>query len=330
MTDAADKCLTPRAFWRALEDRGVAPAAVLRRAGLPASLHLNPEGYVTTAQLFAIWKAVEALTGDRGFGIALVERRGTGARRPALLAAHYAASFRDALALLADSKRYGGCFELHVEEGGGEFAIEKRWLFAAEPEPPLSADVSFASLLDLARKGTGRHLVPLRMEFAAPGPATDAHRAYFGCPIRHDAPRNRLVLRAADVDLPFAGHNPEMLALLAPALRQMPGELRSLGERIKATVQEALAEGRPELGEVARRLAMSERTLQRRIAEEGTGFRALVQDARRDLARRLLTDPAIEIDRVAALLGYGNTSAFCRAFRAWEGVTPGECRAGMI
>jgi AraC-like DNA-binding protein len=71
---------------------------------------------------------------------------------------------------------------------------------------------------------------------------------------------------------------------------------------------------------------MSERTLQRRITEEGTTFRALVQDARRAAGRRLLADRSIAIDRVAGLLGYRNTSAFYRAFRGWEGITPEACR----
>ena len=69
-------------------------------------------------------------------------------------------------------------------------------------------------------------------------------------------------------------------------------------------------------------LGMSERTLQRRITDEGTNFRDLLDGTRADMGRILLADPASEIDEVACLLGYQDTRSFSRAFRTWEGVTP--------
>ena len=91
-------------------------------------------------------------------------------------------------------------------------------------------------------------------------------------------------------------------------------------------LKRCLAGGRPELSAVARELAMSERTLQRRITEEGSTFRELVAQARQELWRRLLGDPASTIDEVAYLLGYQDTSSFYRAFRDGEGVTPNRWR----
>lgn len=331
MSDApADKCLTPQAFWRALEHRGVSPAAVLKRAGLPATLDRNAEGYVTTAQLFAIWKAVEALTEDPAFGLKLLETGERAGRKPALMAACYAADYRSALHRFAGFKRFGTCFQLRFEERDGQFAIAKDWLFATEPEPALSADMSLGSLLELGRKGTGVHLTPLRVEFTRAGLQSEEHRLYFGCPIRYGAPRNLLVLRSSDVDRPFPGGNPELLELLAPALTEPPSEFQagvSVCERVKAALKKRLAAGRPEVAEVARDLAMSERTLQRRIAEEGATYRGLLTEARRELGRGLLADPAMEADRVARQLGFESTSAFYRAFREWEGTTPGRWRA---
>ena len=72
---------------------------------------------------------------------------------------------------------------------------------------------------------------------------------------------------------------------------------------------------------------MSERTLQRRITDEGATFRALLVEARQELGRRLLSDAAIGIDEVAYLLGYQDTSSFYRSFREWEGMTPNHWRS---
>ncbi len=150
---------------------------------------------------------------------------------------------------------------------------------------------------DRGRRGTGRHVTPLRVDFTRPDPKTGDHAAWFGCEIRWGAPRNVLILKSEDLDRSFPGHNPELLEILTPAL-----------------------------ADVARDLGLSERTLQRRITEEGKTFRDLLVEARQELGRRLLADPTAEIEEVACLLGYQDTSSFYRAFRDWEGVTPNRWR----
>ena len=75
---------------------------------------------------------------------------------------------------------------------------------------------------------------------------------------------------------------------------------------------------------------MSCRTLQRRITAEQTTFRRLISDARRELARYYLLQPALELAEVACLLGYEDSNSFFRAFREWEGTTPCEWRRGRF
>jgi AraC-like DNA-binding protein len=78
---------------------------------------------------------------------------------------------------------------------------------------------------------------------------------------------------------------------------------------------------------VAKELGMSERTLQRRITEEGTTFRELLNQTRHELVREYLRDESVEITEAAFLVGYEDPNSFYRAFRAWEGKTPAEWRA---
>ena len=72
---------------------------------------------------------------------------------------------------------------------------------------------------------------------------------------------------------------------------------------------------------------MSCRTLQRRITEEGSTFRQLLSDARRELARLYLLHPSLGLSETASLLDYEDPNSFLRAFRVWEGITPTEWRA---
>ena len=325
----ADRCKVPQAFWRAIERIGLPPPAVLRQARLPGTLHLNEQGLVTTAQYFALWTALEDLSADSGLGIKLVETTDTAAHPPASLAAFHARDYRDALLRTARFKRLCTPELLSLNEKKGECSITVEWVYATEPVPAIAIDVAFASLVELGRRGTGQHLTPARVEFARPRPRPDMHRAYFGCPIRYGAPRNLLAMKSTDLDRPFPGHNPELLAILTPALASALNELQarnSTREQVNVVLKRRLASGRPELSDVARELGMSERTLQRRITDEGKTFRELLGQARQELGRQLLSDPLAEIDEVACLLGYQDASSFYRAFRDWEGVTPNRWR----
>ncbi|MBR0715957.1 AraC family transcriptional regulator ligand-binding domain-containing protein [Bradyrhizobium liaoningense] len=326
---AADRCKVPRAFWQTVEQIGVPPAALLRQAKLPATLHLNEQGQVTTAQFFALWKALEELKPEPGLGLRLVQSTESAVHPPSSLAAFYARDYRDGLLRIARFKRLCSPEQLQVKESKDECTITAEWPYASEPEPSISTDVTFATLVELGRRGTWQHLTPKRVELVRSRPSSDVYQKYFECPIRYGSARNLLILKTADLDRPFPGHNQALLEILTPALASALGELQarsSIKEQVKVVLKRSLASGRPELSDVARDLGTSERTLQRRITEEGASFRELLVEARQELGRQLLSDPTAEIDEVACLLGYQDASSFYRAFRYWEGVTPSRWR----
>jgi AraC-like DNA-binding protein len=94
------------------------------------------------------------------------------------------------------------------------------------------------------------------------------------------------------------------------------------GGRLRAALPDLLRAGEPTLAAAARQLAMSERTLQRRLAAEGTAFQALVDAERRDLALGHLRAGRLAVGEVAFVTGFSERSAFRRAFRRWTGTTP--------
>ena len=329
-TSPADKSKIPQTFWRVMEARGVPPSAILRQARLPSTLHLNPQGVYTTEQYFAVFRAVEMLVPDpASFAIELVKGVETSIFPPSALIAFYARDLRDALSRMIRYQRLCTPATLNVAESGGEVAVSSHWLYAKAPPPALSAYLSLVFTIELARRGTGQFIVPARIEFARPDPKTPAIRDHFACPIRYNAPRDMIVFNSADLDKPFPGHNPELLELLTPALASALGELEapnSVREQVKHALKRHLASGRPELSGIARDLGTSERTLQRRITEEGSTFRGLLHEARQELCRELLVDPSADVNEVAWMLGYQDKSSFYRAFRDWEGFTPNQWR----
>lgn len=325
----ADRFRLPPAFWRAADRMGFPAAALLRQARLPANLHVAPETWLTTAQYFALWQAVESLTQDPAVGLQMVAQTENAAHPPSTMAAFFARDFRDALHRLARFKHLCTPETLEITESGGECRVSTRWVDAIEPEPDAVADVTLAAILELGRRGTGRTLRPLRVELTRSTLRGDTHRSYFDAPIRTGCGQNALILAISDLDRPFPGHNPELLALLEPGLAASLAEIAaqsSLLDQVRILIRRRMASGKPDIAEIATDLGLSERTLQRRITELGANYRSLLDEVRRDMGQQLLANAGNGIDEVAFLLGFQDTSSFYRAFRAWERVTPAQWR----
>src|SRR5699024_7632619 len=99
-------------------------------------------------------------------------------------------------------------------------------------------------------------------------------------------------------------------------------------ERTAAEVRKRLAGQLPTITQVAKRLNMSRSTLQRRLSDEGTSFREISEDIRRDMALKLVSDRTQSLEETAFLLGYSEPAAFHHAFRRRTGKSPGEYRKG--
>lgn len=172
----------------------------------------------------------------------------------------------------------------------------------------------------------GAHVVRARPE----DPAWRGEvEGYLGCAPVYGARRTRLSFCHADWARALKGGNPRLRATLEAHATELQRELsqaEGLGARARAAIAQSLREGEPRIDEVARRLGMTARTLQRRLQDESLGFTALVDAARLHLARRYLVDASLTISEVSFALGYSEPSAFTRAFKRWTGSAPVEYR----
>ncbi len=325
-----DKFKIPNAFWAGLKAVGLTPGAVLRQSKLPLTLYDGEKNLVSTAQSFAIWRAVGELNDDPATGLKLARGIEVEHYHPATLAALHARTYRDALSRMARYKQLCCAEEMRLTEGKSECVIDFSWPFAKEPTPALLTDAAFAFVVELGRRGTKTKLQAKRIELKrAPGPAQH-HEAFFMCPVKYRARRDAIMLQPADLDLPFVTHNAELIEMLTPLLdRQLAGRKtqEKIVDQVKWILKRLLSGSRPDIVLVAKELGMSGRTLQRRITDEGATFRQLLNEARQELVRQYLSDPSIEINETAFLLGYEDPNSFYRAFRTWEGTTPANWRS---
>ncbi len=314
----------PAGFWTGLRQLGISAHDVVRKARLPLTIIMEP--VVTTAEYFAIWQAYSDLIEDIAQGIIKLTTVFETAHYPAaVLATFHARNYRDALKRMTRYKQLCPPESLRLTEEGEHCTIELDWLDTEQPGPPMLVGITLAFLLELGRRGTGQSLTASFVEFSHSMGDVQVLEAYFGCCIRTDANCNRLTLHRGDLDRPFISYNQELLEILTPVVDQSLDEQqrsRSITEMVKWIIKRSLAGGRSDIQTVASELGISDRTLQRRLTDEGTNFKQLLTQVRHEQAREYLADPSLDIKEVAFLIGYEDQNSFYRAFSFWEGDTP--------
>jgi AraC-like DNA-binding protein len=235
--------------------------------------------------------------------------------------------------LAIDSLHRRAAFQLE----GDTLRLEEAVLPGAPPQSRSAIEAVLAGWVSFGRWITDQNLNPLEVRFRhypEPGQEQAFEAAYhktFRCAVRFGAADNSLVLPAAYLQLPVRVADPAWHhTLLVQAQHQLDRAFAQLAlvRRVHALVTELLPSGELSLGLVAARLRISERTLQRRLSEQGVQFRALIDDMRREGAVRMLADPSVSITDVALRLGFADSSALSHAFRGWYGCAPQQYRHG--
>jgi AraC-like DNA-binding protein len=195
-------------------------------------------------------------------------------------------------------------------------------------------DLALAVQTSLVRTLSGQSIHPTLVEIEYPTPAdTSAFEAYFQCPVRFNQPRNALSFSEADLKRALTGSNrvtyQECLALCEAQLVASQKELSFL-DRVREAISPLLGSDELTLAQVGLRLDMPAWTLQRRLKQENTSFKALLDDTRRDLALIYIRDPQYTLGEIAYLLGFANPNAFQRAFKRWTGFPAGQFRKTQL
>lgn len=325
----ADRFRITSAWARRFEAEGISIPELLERSGLPAVLFRQEKIFVTTAQIFALWRTVAEMSPDPGFGLKLGREIRFELSHPLAIAGVCSRSFGDALQRLARYKQLTCPEEIRVHRNGQETSVEFFFVAAKEAEPDIMVDVGLAWILNVGRQGTDGRIKPLRLDLIRSPRHRELLEDHFGCPVRFKTALNALVFLSVDLDRPFVTHNEELVGMIGSQLESelsSRNTIQKTSELVKQTLRRSMAGKRPNLEGVARELGLSTRTLQRRLSDSQVTFQELLEEVRRDLAHHYLKQVAVEFNEVAFLLGYEDANSFFRAFHDWEGVSPTEWR----
>jgi AraC-like DNA-binding protein len=327
--------VSSRALVDACTRLGLDTSQILRAANLDRATLQDPDARIPVEQVDALWRKAFELSNDPNLALHAVEVLPFGAYR---VFDFLAASAPTIGAALAKVSEYFPLINSAVRLPYliGELEVTFGMDGPARPSAVARpyAEYTMAAVLLRTRIATKRAYSVLRVAFAHPRPLDiSEHERIFQCPVGFDADRCEMVIAREVWDTSRAESDPDLFSILDAharmLLEQLPAGDDIVG-RVRRAIDAELHGGDPRLGSIARRLAMSARTLQRRLSDEGVVFLDVLDAMRFRAAKGYLAQKDIAGAEVAYLLGFAEQSSFNHAFKRWSGQTPTEYRRRII
>lgn len=306
---------------------GLDTEAMLAAVGLRLPDLSAPGARIPVSTATALWRIARERARDPAIGLRAVDAARFGA-------------YHVFDCLIAASATVGGAFE-HLQRGfplinsAVALSITRRaegmWLHLVPAVPLASTYVEYtlAALFRRVRGTTGSAFCPERVQLAVPStPTVGELQRTFDSEIELGAAASGLLLSHRTWNEPNPGHDRRLEQVLARHARRLIAELDEPIElvRLQATIREQLAAGDPSLSAVARRLAISPRSLQRMVARHQLRYAQLLERARVTAAEDYLRDSQYGLAEIAERVGFSQHSSFTRAFRQATGRSPSEYR----
>ncbi|MDW5444440.1 AraC family transcriptional regulator [Polaromonas sp. SM01] len=310
--------------------QGIDVPKLFRTAKLDIQLLDKPEARFDVEKISELWELAVAWSGNPALGM-----------NPELtsryvnfdIVGHAMLSSPDLRCGLDNLSRYmaliSDCTTFELQSEGQNSWLVLGHIGNTRRLPRQRQEYSLLTLLSLCSWVTRRDIRVLGAEFIFPEPINlESYRQAFDCPLKFDQAASRFLLAAEDLDAPIPSRNRLMFELHERVIEE---RLSSLGNtrtsyRVSEEIMRKLHQGEPRREDIASDLALTDRTLQRRLQAENTSFQQLLDEARRELARKYLTEDRHSLGQVADKLGFVDQSNFFRACKRWFGLPPGQYR----
>jgi AraC-like DNA-binding protein len=317
--------------WRALESYGVEPAALFKQAGLDPQKLYDPNARYLETRLNKLWKLAAEATKDPYLGLKVASFWHPSSAHALGYAWLASATLMDALErtvryfrMMTDKER------LTLTESDEDIRLIIENPVADCPTAPEDLDASFAALIHLCRMCYGESFNPLRITMGRPQlPDPAPFAEHFRAPIQYSGNENSVCFDKAVVTTALPTANAEVARANEQIVQAYLARFdrSSVAMQVRSRLTEQLSSGRANQESVADALHISLRSLQRRLNDEGTSYKGLLDETRRELASHYMAESHRSINEITYLLGFSEPSNFSRAFRRWTGSSPSAYRA---
>ena len=324
--------VSSRALVEACARLGVDTDTMLQAVGVDRRTLEDPDARLQNRDAGALWAKAYELSRDPVLSLHVAEACPLGAYK---VIDYMASSARTAGEAFRYATRYfpliNTAVRLEIDESADPVTFEVAGGSGPAGVSRPYAEFCLAVFFLHVRAVAGAGFAARQVTFAHPRPPdTREHERVFGCPVRFEAPHNRLHVDRAAWETPTRTAHPGMLGVLIEHADLLLSRLPrgpELVERTRRAIGERLRGGEPSLESVARDLGMSERSLQRHLRDVGSSFNALADEVRHATAHLYLSQPDMALAEISYLLGFADQSAFSRAFKRWTGCTPRQARS---
>lgn len=311
----------------------LAPEPLLRAAGIPAGLLQSPDARVTPQSFGALWLAIAEALDDEFFGLdsrrmkvgsyALMCRLGLGCERlrEAVL------RIDEFLNVVLDDTRVA----LVVDGAEARIVLRELRVDADDEQRRVYAhETLFVLIHGLLCWLVGRRIGIRQARFAYREPTWSREYELIFCPdLIFNCDETAFIFDATSLRARVTQDEGTLQTFLGGAPGNFLLKYRdqtSLSARVRRRLRYARPEAWPSCAQVARELHIGVSSLHRKLEQEGTSFRLIRDELRRDLAIQYLTQSSLNIADIAFAVGFAERSAFHRAFKSWTGVRPGAYR----
>lgn len=296
-------------------------------AQLPHDSFSHKTVMMTAEKYYRFMDAVGSLVTDDEMPIRIATTNKIETFSPPIFAAYCSRNGAVCIERLARHKRLIGPMVMLVSKTDNETTV----VFTTDDEsaemPQFLVESEFAFLVGMIRRTTGRHIVPVSIQMRQ-SVDNDAFNSFFGVPAR-ESDENSITFRNEDLELPFISYDEAMWNYFEPELTKRLAELdvdESISARVRSALTELLPGGACGIEDVAEKLGLSKRTLQRKLSDEGTTFQKQLNSTREMLALHYIRNTDISTNDIAFLLGYQEINSFLRAFTIWTGMNVSDFR----
>lgn len=317
----------------ALDYYGLDGRSLIEDVGIDYDAALDPDARIPWETAYRMWQMARDASGDPCFGLVVAERFNPSLLHGLGFAWMASGTLGEAFGrVLRFQKLLSTAADMRAVPDGDEIQLEARLTISGRSHHPAYALSMLAGVVRLCRLTAGHEICPVRAYLKEDRPdCAPRVEAFFGCPVDYGAGFNGLRFTRETLEKEVLTSNPRVARvndqIVIEYLERMDRD--NLVARAKRKIIERLPTGRPRQDEVAADLHMSLRNFQRKLRLEGTGFRELVDEIRKDLALRFIRDPSRPIGAISYSLGYTEPANFTRSFRGWTGMSPREYRESL-
>jgi AraC-like DNA-binding protein len=309
---------------------GARPELVATAAGLPEIALRSDDVPIRCEQVLRFLSLAADVTRCQTFGLRLAEYQGLAVLGPIFVMMHGTPTIGEAMETLAEY------YVLHTSMSSVRAVRDEQGMVltydlgsASGPGQIQAIELGLANGMQYLRSvcGAAWHPVVVQFRHATPADCT-MHRRTFGASLNFDQDRNAIVLDRDTVMHPVTQVRRNAHRVLEAHLRRERAQVGALWVvRTRTIIRALLPFADSSLNAIARALATSPRSLQRRLFEAGTTFDELRERVREDLAVKYVQQSNLHLVEISEMLGYSQQSAFSRAFKRLRGVTPRQLRA---